>query len=83
MYDYVFTACVHLNHFGAQPKLMQGSIVRYCHKNDGQEDPMIDDLFVKSKRKWFRPVVGSFSGMGIGDDTADLAYSNRGVGLTQ
>jgi hypothetical protein len=72
-----------LNHFNAQPKLMQGSIVRYCHVN-GQEDPMMDDLFVQPrKRKWFRPVVGSFSGMGIGEDTADLAYTNRGVGLSQ
>mmetsp|Transcript_3067 Transcript_3067/g.4135 ORF Transcript_3067/g.4135 Transcript_3067/m.4135 type:complete len:217 (+) Transcript_3067:85-735(+) len=26
---------------------------------------------------WFRPVVGTFSGEGIGEDTADFSYSNR------
>ena len=29
------------------------------------------------KRKWFRPVVGTFTGVGVGEDTCDLSCSNR------
>jgi hypothetical protein len=81
-YEYTFTAHLHLNSFGDQPKMMQGSIVRYEQVN-GQADPEQDRSFVKPTAKWFRPVVGTFSGVGMGKDTADLSYSSRGIGLSQ
>jgi len=31
---------------------------------------------------WFRPVVATFTAVGIGEDTADLSYRERGVGLS-
>lgn len=30
-----------------------------------------------SASSWFRPIVGTFTGRGIGQDTADLSYRNR------
>ena len=33
--------------------------------------------------QWFRPVVGTFSGIGVGKDTADFSYKDRGFGVKQ
>lgn len=80
-YEYTFTAGLHLNPFGKQPKFMQGSIVR---KSPSAFDNEQDPTFVKKpKKQWFRPVVGTFSGVGVGIDTMDLSYADRGYGLSQ
>ena len=34
-------------------------------------------------KKWFRPVVATFSGIGVSEDTADFSYKDRGFGLSQ
>ena len=80
--EYTFVAGLHLNPFGKQPKMMQGSVVRHTHKH-GLPDAEQDAVFVPRKRQWFRRVVGTFSGEGMGVDMADFSYSQRGVGLTQ
>jgi hypothetical protein len=80
--DYTFTVGLHLNPFGKQPKLMQGTIVKSTSKKEYYDEQ--DHLFVKKPdNKWFRPVVGTFSGVGIGIDTMDLSYADRGIGLSQ
>jgi hypothetical protein len=81
-YDYTFTVGLHLNPFGKQPKLMQGTIVKSTSKKEYDDEQ--DRLFVqKPDKKWFRPVVGTFSGVGIGIDTMDLSYADRGYGLSE
>ena len=32
-------------------------------------------------KRWFRPVVGTFEAVGIGEDFTDLSYSERGFSL--
>jgi hypothetical protein len=34
---------------------------------------------VKNFRKWFRPVVATFSAEGVGQDTADVSYRRFGL----
>ena len=77
-FDYTFNAALHLNPFGKHPKLMQGTIIKSRNTRGHQDDEEQDQVFVKtSKAKWFRPVVGKFSGLGIGTDSIDLSYSSR------
>jgi hypothetical protein len=78
--EYTLYASLHLNQFGDQPKMIQGTILKY---EGSQEDPVQDHFFVKRRQKLFRPVVATFSGKGVGTDTADFSYSNRGTGLSQ
>ena len=47
----------------------------------GSSPRMVRGTIVKDSRKWFRPVVATFSGEGIGLDTVDLSYRERGFGL--
>ncbi len=63
--EYTCTAQLHLNPFGDHSKLLQGSIVRYSI-SDGLRDLVQDEPWLPNQRKWFRPVVGRFSGRGIG-----------------
>lgn len=77
--EYTFTAQLHLNPFGDAAKLLQGSIVRHSLvplSSSGIDDrkqqrgvivvsdPIQDEPMVFAPRKWFRPVVGRFSGKG-------------------
>ena len=78
--EYTFLAGLHLNPFGKQPKLLQGSVLRHTGPVFDAEQ---DTVFVKPPRKWFRRVVGTFSGEGIGMDMADFSYAQRGVGIHQ
>jgi len=65
-----YYADLHLNQFGSCPKMMRGLVTR--------------DRFPNSKlpKQWFRPVVARFTGEGVGEDTADVSYRHRGVGLS-
>jgi len=47
----------------------------------GSRPRMVRGTIVKNSRKWFRPVVATFSAEGIGQDTADMSYRERGFGL--
>ena len=42
---------------------------------------MVRGTIVKDSGKCFRPVVATFSGEGIGQDTVNLSYRERGFGL--
>jgi hypothetical protein len=33
-------------------------------------------------KKLFRPVIGTFAGLGTGNDTVDTSYKKRGLGLS-
>jgi hypothetical protein len=83
--EYTFTAQLHLNPFGDAAKLLQGSVVRYPLSNNNGggviSDPIQDEPMVLAPRKWFRPVVGRFSGLGKG--VVDVQYSQRMTGLSQ
>ena len=50
-----------LNPFGPQPRIVRGVVL-------GQS---------ASSRGWFRPVLATFTGNGIGKDTADVSHRNR------
>jgi len=56
-----FEADLHMNPFGRHAKLTRGIVVR--DRRHG--------------KTWFRPVVATFSGIGIGEDTVDLSYQKR------
>jgi len=56
-----FEADLHMNPFGKHAKFTRGVVVR-DHAN---------------LSPWFRPVVATFSGVGVGKDTVDLSYKKR------
>lgn len=66
--EYFFSADLHINPFGLHPRMSRGIVILWSN----------DD---HAKQKWFRPVVATFQGMGIGEDTADFSYSHRQLGL--
>jgi hypothetical protein len=64
------------------------ALVLVCHADlilnpFGKRPRMVRGTIVKDdgRSKWFRPVVATFSGEGIGQDTADVSYKERGFGL--
>ncbi|CAM9104972.1 unnamed protein product [Hapterophycus canaliculatus] len=59
---------LHWNVFGSQPRMFRGTVTR-------------DRLPSSILPPWlFRPVVCSFVGWGVGDDTADTSYTHRQLG---
>ncbi|CAM9637456.1 unnamed protein product [Pylaiella littoralis] len=59
---------LHWNAFGSQPRMFRGTVTR-------------DRLPTSILPPWlFRPVIHSFVGSGVGDDTADTSYRHRQVG---
>lgn len=59
---------LHWNVFGSQPRMFRGTVTR-------------DRLPTSVLPPWlFRPVVSSFVGLGVGDDTADTSYMHRQLG---
>ncbi|CAB9516793.1 expressed unknown protein [Seminavis robusta] len=61
---YHFFADLHANPFGRHPKMFRGIVMR-----DRRSFPL---------RLLFRPIVATFSGRGVGADTADFTYKSRG-----
>jgi hypothetical protein len=68
---YLFHADLHLHPFGPRPRLSRGVVLHEkgssCGTSGGAD---------RSSR-WFRPVVATFSGFGVGRDTVDLSYRGR------
>lgn len=66
---------------------LASSVILQCHadlilNHFGKRPRMVRGTIVKDDgRKWFRPVVATFSGEGIGHDTVDVSYRERGFGL--
>lgn len=82
-----FYAGLHLNPFGSHPRFVKGIVVERMEEEE--EDGADGEAAEKWKRKrrrrrrnsnWFRPVVGTFKGIGTGEDTVDLTYSDRNRG---
>jgi hypothetical protein len=67
--EHYFFADIHMNPFGKCPKMTRGIVIRDNDKGKGQS--------------WFRPVVATFVGSGVGTDTADFSYKHRNFGLYQ
>jgi hypothetical protein len=65
---YLFHADLHLHPFGPRPRLSRGVVLHEKGSSSGAAD--------RSSR-WFRPVVATFSGVGVGRDTVDLSYRGR------
>jgi hypothetical protein len=63
-----YHADIHLNKFGKQPRMFRGVVTR---------DRCSD------KPHLFRPVLATFSAQGIGKDTVNVSYENRGFGLSK
>lgn len=65
---------LHWNVFGDQPRMFRGTVTR-------------DRLPKSLLPPWlFRPVVGSFVGSGVGNDTSDISYAHRqtsGLGVEE
>jgi hypothetical protein len=67
--EHYFFADIHINPFGPYPKMTRGIVIR----EHGRQ----------SWKSWFRPVVATFVGTGVGTDTADFSYRHRNFGLYQ
>ncbi|KAL3774266.1 hypothetical protein HJC23_005399 [Cyclotella cryptica] len=65
-----YHADIHLNKFGERPRMFRGVITR-------------DRYSSILPSNFFRPVIGTFSAEGIGHDTVDTSYKNRGFGLSR
>eukprot|EP00550_Attheya_septentrionalis_P003152 CAMPEP_0198284320 /NCGR_PEP_ID=MMETSP1449-20131203/3794_1 /TAXON_ID=420275 /ORGANISM="Attheya septentrionalis, Strain CCMP2084" /LENGTH=344 /DNA_ID=CAMNT_0043981329 /DNA_START=80 /DNA_END=1114 /DNA_ORIENTATION=- len=63
-----YHADIHLNKFGKQPRMFRGVVTR---------DRCSD------KPHLFRPVLATFTAQGIGKDTVNVSYENRGFGLSK
>jgi hypothetical protein len=66
-----YHADIHLNKFGERPRMFRGVITR-----DRYNSSILPPNFL-------RPVIGTFSAQGIGHDTADTSYKERGFGLSR
>ena len=63
--SYSFYADLQVNPFGQYPKMFRGLVIR-------------DRTHKAGVRRLLRPIVATFSGRGVGIDTADLTYKRRG-----
>lgn len=76
-----YHADMHLSKFQQQPRMIRGTVTR------DRLNEFSVPLFFGGTKKFilgkhlFRPVIGTFSAEGIGVDTIDFSYKNRGFGL--
>jgi hypothetical protein len=68
---YLFHADLHLHPFGPRPRLSRGVVLHERSASSSRSGGG------SSPSRWFRPVVATFSGVGIGRDTVDLSYRGR------
>jgi len=76
-----YHADMHLSKFQQQPRMIRGTVTR-----DRWNEFSVPLFFGGAKKfilgkNMFRPVIGTFSAEGIGVDTIDFSYKNRGFGL--
>ena len=65
-----YHAEIHLNRFGERPRMCRGVVTR---------DRYVQTSFLPPQL--FRPVVTTFTAEGVGKDTLDTTYKERGFGL--
>ena len=68
-----YHADILLSKFQEQPRMIRGVVTRDHFKDWSFPIPM--------KKNFFRPVIATFTAHGIGQDTVDISYKNRGFGL--
>jgi hypothetical protein len=71
---YLFHADLHLHPFGPHPRLSRGVVL---HEKSSSSSGSGGVGGGGSPSRWLRPVVATFSGVGIGRDTVDLSYRGR------
>ena len=73
-----FHADLHLSKFQNKPRMFKGTITR------DRFVTLSEDIgnSMRGTGKLFRPVIGSFTAVGIGEDTLVLNYKDRGFGLS-
>jgi hypothetical protein len=59
---------LHWNTFGKQPRMLRGTVTR-DRRTDSFMPPWL-----------FRPVVATFTGIGVGEDTSDPTHAGRDSG---
>ena len=75
---------IHLNKFGERPRMFKGIVTRdrYSVIGGGQGDEnkvwSLFGLSLPPRATLFRPVVATFEACGMGEDSVDLAYRERG-----
>lgn len=80
---------IHLNKFGERPRMFKGIITRDRYAVIGErldgtkKAPSLFGLSLPTRTALFRPVVATFEACGIGEDTVDLAYRERGSSSNQ
>ncbi len=77
-----FHADLHLSKFQNKPRMFKGTITRDRFSKKSLKDKTDEDEGSKGKRKLLRPVIASFTAIGIGQDTLALQYKERGFGLS-
>ena len=72
-----YHADIHLSKFQSKPRMLKGIVSR-----DRYDTNLKDNGKHELRKKLFRPVIGSFTAEGIGEDTLVLQYKDRGFGLS-
>lgn len=72
-----YHADIHLSKFQERPRMFRGVVTR--DRYVGAKIPFTN---ISVHKYWFRPVIATFVGLGIGTDTADVSYKKRGFGLS-
>mmetsp|Transcript_835 Transcript_835/g.1921 ORF Transcript_835/g.1921 Transcript_835/m.1921 type:complete len:588 (-) Transcript_835:1455-3218(-) len=83
-----YRADIHLNKFGDRPRMFKGVVTRDRFSTVGgkSEKPGTKPLTflglrVPPRSKLFRPIIATFEADGIGVDTVDTTYRDRGFSL--
>ena len=74
-----YHADIHLSKFQDRPRMFRGVVTR-----DRFEEFTIPSLFsspLTIQKGVFRPVIATFTAEGVGKDTVDVSYKERGFGL--
>jgi len=70
-----YHADIHLNKFQKRPRMFRGQVTRDRFMDIKFTDKICIPKYI------FRPVVATFTAEGIGKDTVDTSYKNRGLGV--
>eukprot|EP00559_Dactyliosolen_fragilissimus_P002172 CAMPEP_0184856218 /NCGR_PEP_ID=MMETSP0580-20130426/1384_1 /TAXON_ID=1118495 /ORGANISM="Dactyliosolen fragilissimus" /LENGTH=346 /DNA_ID=CAMNT_0027351095 /DNA_START=304 /DNA_END=1344 /DNA_ORIENTATION=+ len=87
-----YHADIHLNKFNESPRMIRGIVTRDRYvspKTFSKLNTPLKNLFSgafincpRLPKNILRPVVATFNAIGVGEDTVDYSYKDRGFGLT-
>jgi hypothetical protein len=75
-----YHADIHLSKFQDQPRMFKGVVTRDRYHDKHLKLPFNKRTFVLG-RNIMRPVIATFTAEGIGEDTVDTKYKERGIGV--